>query len=64
MGSLPSGTVTFLFTDIENSTSLWEKHPEAMKPVLEKHDSLLKEAVQKTISLEDNLVGNVQTIWM
>ena len=28
---LPSGTVTFLFTDLEGSTRLWEEHPEAMK---------------------------------
>jgi class 3 adenylate cyclase len=34
MNSLPSGTVTFLFTDIEGSTQLWEKHPEAMKLAL------------------------------
>ena len=27
---LPSGTVTFLFTDIEGSTQLWEQHPQAM----------------------------------
>ena len=27
----PSGTVTFLFTDIEGSTRLWEQHPEAMR---------------------------------
>ena len=44
--ALPSGTVTFLFTDIEGSTKLWEQHPEAMKPALAKHDSLLKEAVE------------------
>src|SRR3990172_7445797 len=31
MTDLPSGTVTFLFTDIEGSTRLWEEHPEAMK---------------------------------
>jgi len=43
---LPFGTVTFLFTDIESSTKLWEKHPEEMKSVLAKHDSLLKEAVE------------------
>ena len=35
---LPTGTVTFLFTDIENSTPLWEKYPEVMKFVLAKHD--------------------------
>jgi predicted ATPase/class 3 adenylate cyclase len=44
--NLPSGTVTFLFTDIENSTPLWEKHPEAMKSALANHDSILKEAVE------------------
>ena len=46
MSNLPSGTVTFLFTDIEGSTKLWEKFPEAMKPALAKHDSILKEAVK------------------
>ena len=45
-GNLPSGTVTFLFTDIEDSTKLWEKFPEAMKSALAKHDALLKEAVE------------------
>ena len=39
--NLPTGTVTFLFTDIENSTPLWEKHPQAMKSALAKHDSLV-----------------------
>ena len=41
----PSGTVTFLFTDIEDSTKLWEQYPEAMKMALAKHDSILKEAI-------------------
>jgi predicted ATPase/class 3 adenylate cyclase len=45
MNNLPSGTVTFLFTDIEGSTKLWEQYPEAMKSALEKHDSILKQAV-------------------
>jgi Adenylate and Guanylate cyclase catalytic domain len=31
----PSGAVTFLFTDIEGSTQLWESAPEAMRPALE-----------------------------
>jgi class 3 adenylate cyclase len=30
MPERPSGTVTFLFTDIEGSTRLWEQYPEAM----------------------------------
>ena len=37
----PSGTVTFLFTDIEDSTKLWEHFPEAMKAALATHDSIL-----------------------
>lgn len=46
MSALPTGTVTFLFTDIEGSTKLWEKFPEAMKSALAKHDAILKEAVE------------------
>ena len=46
MSDLPSGTVTFLFTDIEGSTQLWERHSEAMKAALVKHDSILKEAIE------------------
>ena len=46
MSKLPTGTVTFLFTDIEGSTKLWEKHPEAMKAALAKHDLILKETIE------------------
>jgi class 3 adenylate cyclase len=45
MSELPSGTVTFLFTDIEGSTQLWEKHPEEMKKALAEHDRVLREAI-------------------
>jgi hypothetical protein len=34
MSQLPSGTVTFLFTDIEGSTQLWQQYPEAMPDAL------------------------------
>src|SRR5947209_7698342 len=37
---LPSGTITFLFTDIEGSTQLWEQHPAAMEVALARHDAL------------------------
>jgi predicted ATPase/class 3 adenylate cyclase len=40
-----SGAFTFLFTDIESSTSLWERFPHAMKRALERHDSILLTAV-------------------
>jgi class 3 adenylate cyclase len=36
-----SGTFTFLFTDIEGSTRLWERFPQAMRRALERHDSIL-----------------------
>lgn len=45
MTDLPVGTVTFLFTDIEGSTQLWEKFPEAMQSALAQHDSILKESI-------------------
>ncbi len=41
----PTGTVTFLFTDIEDSSRLWEQHPQAMKSVLARHDQLMQAAV-------------------
>jgi len=43
---LPSGTITFLFTDIEGSSSLWELFSEAMKPALAAHDAILRSAIQ------------------
>ena len=46
MPELPSGTVTFLFTDLEGSTRLWEQRPDAMRPALERHDALLRTAVE------------------
>src|SRR5438128_6675950 len=46
MPQLPTGTVTFLFTDIEGSTRLWEQHPEAMQAALARHDALLRHAIE------------------
>ena len=42
---LPAGTVTFLLTDIEGSTRLWETVPEAMEVALEQHNRLLTEVI-------------------
>ena len=47
MAELPSGTVTFLFTDLEGSTRLWEQHPERDAAALERHDALLRDAVSR-----------------
>src|SRR5438552_12909201 len=43
--SLPTGIVTFLFTDIEGSTRLWEEYAEAMRMALARHDALLRQAI-------------------
>jgi predicted ATPase/class 3 adenylate cyclase len=43
---LPEGTVTFLFTDIEGSTRLWEHYPDGMRIALTRHDALLRQAIE------------------
>ena len=42
----PSGTVTFLFTDIEGSTRLWEEQPEAMRTLVGEHDARFRTAIE------------------
>src|SRR5438067_5152498 len=42
----PTGTITFLFTDIEGSSRLWEQHSEAMRAALARHDAILREACE------------------
>ena len=46
MPEVPTGTVTFLFTDLEGSTRLWEEQPAAMKSALARHDASLRAAVE------------------
>src|SRR5918998_910234 len=46
MAGLPTGTVTFLFTDIEGSTRLWERDPSAMRLALSRHDGIVRCAVE------------------
>lgn len=47
MAERPSGTVTFLFTDIEGSTRLWQDHPAEMQAALERHDEILRSVIDK-----------------
>jgi class 3 adenylate cyclase len=51
-GHPPSGTVTFLLTDLEGSTRSWEQDPEAMKAAMIRHDELL----EKTIAAHEGFV--------
>src|ERR671921_622780 len=46
MVGLPTGTVTFLFTDIEGSTRLWERDAQAMRSALSRHDGIVRCAVE------------------
>jgi predicted ATPase/class 3 adenylate cyclase len=50
--ALPTGTVAFLFTDIEGSTQRWETHRAAMAEAIERHDTVL----QKTIAAHEGYV--------
>jgi class 3 adenylate cyclase len=47
-GHPPSGTVTFLLTDLEGSTRLWEQDSGAMKAAMVRHDEILEKAFAKT----------------
>ncbi len=47
MPDLPTGTVTFLFTDVEGSTRLWEQHPAAMRQALARHDAIVETEVAR-----------------
>jgi predicted ATPase/class 3 adenylate cyclase/Tfp pilus assembly protein PilF len=55
---LPSGTITFLFTDIEGSTKLWEQHPDAMRSALARHDVLLRQAIEDNNGVVFKTIGD------
>jgi len=43
---LPSGTVTFLFSDIEGSTSLWDHSPDLMAGAIKRHAQVFRSATE------------------
>src|SRR3712207_3252035 len=47
MAEMLTGTVTFLFTDIEGSTQLWEQQPQAMRAALVRHDAIIEVVVEQ-----------------
>lgn len=54
----PTGTVTLLFTDIEGSTSLWERAPTSMAVALERHEALVRAAVEANDGFVFKTVGD------
>src|SRR5919112_3108876 len=57
MASPPTGTLTFLFPDIEGSTRLWENNAPAMQAALARHDEILRSAIEERGGYVFNTVG-------
>jgi class 3 adenylate cyclase len=47
VASPPTGTLTFMFTDIEGSTKMWEINAPAMQAALARHDDLLRSSIEE-----------------
>src|SRR5215204_5303846 len=58
MASPPTGTVTFVFTDIEGSTGMWERSPQAMQAALARHDEILRSAIEEHAGYVFKTVGD------
>jgi predicted ATPase/class 3 adenylate cyclase/Tfp pilus assembly protein PilF len=58
MNPKPTGTITFLFTDIEGSTRRWDAFPEAMREALARHDHLLRTAITNANGYVFKTVGD------
>ena len=58
MPELPSGTVTFLFTDVQGSTALWERDAAVMQAVVNRHLTLLTEVVSVNGGVHFKTVGD------
>jgi len=58
MPELPTGTLTFLFTDIEGSTVRWEHFPTEMRQALARHDTLMRACLQRYGGIVFKTVGD------
>src|SRR5215213_1448728 len=56
--ALPSGTVTFLFTDVEGSTRLLQEHGSAYADLLEDHRRVIREAFERHDGVEVDTQGD------
>jgi predicted ATPase/class 3 adenylate cyclase len=58
MTNLPTGTVTFLFTDIEGSTKLSQQYRDAMPALLARHNQILHQAIERYNGYVFQVVGD------
>jgi len=58
MSALPSGTVTFLFTDIEGSTKLAQQYPDAMPSLLARHHEILNQSIHSHNGYVFQIIGD------
>jgi len=58
MSDYPTGTVTFLFTDIEGSTKLAQDFPDEMPALLARHNEILENAINAQNGFTINIVGD------
>ena len=58
MPELPTGTITLLFTDIEGSTRLWEIYPGAMPTAIDRHDAIVRGAIEGAGGVVFRTVGD------
>jgi predicted ATPase/class 3 adenylate cyclase len=54
----PTGTVTFLFTDIEGSTKLAREHPEAWEDARAWHHAILRDAIESNRGYAFQIIGD------
>jgi hypothetical protein len=54
----PSGTVTFLFTDIAGSTRLWEQHPDLMPAAFQRQEAILRQAITDHSGYAYKMIGD------
>ena|GEM_PF-750351 len=55
---IPTGTVTFFFTDVEGSTLLWEQRPDEMRLALERHDHIVRSSIEQHDGYVFSLAGD------
>ncbi len=54
----PEGKVTFVFTDVQSSTKLWEAVPDAMREALKVHDNIMRELMAQYQAYEVKVIGD------